>query len=414
MRNISIHSKATRRCCNFGRERRTEKRTFRANAMVSGLFGLLLSSCGTDGNSSDQTSATESTRVSSTTPTTQPVEPSPPTTQPTDTSPPPTTAGLTTPSPGPPVFDRQALGDNLTLPSFILTVTVANTNNGQPNENITTRGFINDPISVYELATFSFDGTADGLRKYFVDGRSYEENQFGDWYLYEAGNAAAPDYSNRLDLRSGTLAGVLTAELVGLEDFAGIAANHFVFDETDLASFASYTPENPAPAVEGDFYLAQEGNHVLYTHSKETAPGRTYEVTEALSSVGQLTEITLPAELAPMTQALDIGVDLGGLLPPGALLSSMIRYKNGIGVDYYTYKTSVRANDEFLNFYRTLPPTNGWTVSHIGHVKPHLEQVNCETSVECVILNNGGEQIVVSFGGGITVEYDREHVFSPH
>ena len=80
-----------------------------------------------------------------------------------------------------------------------------------------------------------FDGTADGLRKYFVDGRSYEENQFGDWYLYEAGNAAAPDYSNRLDLRSGTLAGVLTAELVGLEDFAGIAANHFVFDETDLA-----------------------------------------------------------------------------------------------------------------------------------------------------------------------------------
>jgi hypothetical protein len=94
-------------------------------------------------------------------------------------------------------------------------------------------------------------------------------------------------------------------------------------------------------------------------------------------------------------------------------LSSMIRYEHGIGVDYYTYKASVRTNDEFVNFYRTLAPTNGWTVSHVGHIKPHLEQINCETSVECIILNNGGEQIVVSFAGSITVEYDREHVFSP-
>lgn len=382
------------------------------NAMASvAMVGLLLAGCGTSGTSSDQTSGTESVEASSTT---QPTETSPPpttTTEPTETSPPPTTAGSTLP-PGPPVFDKQALGDNLTLPSFTLTVTVANTNNGQLNENITTTGFISDPISVSELATFSYDGTTDGLRKYLVGGRSYEENQFGDWYLYEAGNAAAPNYANELDLRSGTLAGVLSARLADQADFEGIPANHFVFDETDLASYASYTPERPAPAVEGDFYLAQEGNYVLYTHSKETSPGRTYEVTEALSSVGQLTEITLPSELAPMTEALDIGVALGRLLPPGASLSSMIRYKNGIGIDYYTYKASVRSNDELLSFYRALPPTDGWSVSHVGHIKPHLEQVNCETSIECTILNNGGEQIVVSFGGGITVEYDRDHIFS--
>ncbi len=387
----------------------------RAKAMVSAvMIGLTIASCGANATSSDQTPVAESPVVSSTT---RPIETSPSSTtqstaQSADTSPPPTTAGPTV-SPGPPVFDRQTLGDNLTLPSFILTVTVANTNSGQLAENITTSGFISDPISVYQLATFSFDGTTDGLRKYLVDGRSYEENQVGDWYLYEAGNPTAPDYSDRLDLRSGTLGGVLSAQLAGQEDFAGIPANHFVFDETDLASYASYTPENPAPAMEGDFYLAQDGNYVLYTHSKETSPGRIYEVTEELSSIGQLAEIALPPELAPMTQALDIGTDLGGLLPPGASLSAMIRYQNGIGVDYYTYKTSVRNNDDFLNFYRTLPPTNGWTVSHIGHIKPHLEQINCETSVECVILNNGGEQIVVSLGGGITVEYDREHVFSP-
>jgi hypothetical protein len=354
----------------------------------------------------------ESTQTSSST--TQPTLTSPPTTaQPSETSPPPTTAGVTAPS-GPPVFDPQAIGSNLTLPSFVLTVTVANTNSGQLNETVTTTGVINDPISVYQLATFSYAGTTDGERNYLVGGRSYKENVSGDWYLFEAGDPAAPDYTDRLDLRSGTLAGVLSARLAGQEDFEGIPANHFVFDETDLFSYASYTPENPSPAVEGDFYLAQEGNYVLYTHSKETSPNRTYEVTEALSSIGQVGEITLPAELAPMTQALDIGVDLGGLLPPGASLLSMIRYQHGIGVDYYKYATSVRAIDEFLGFFRALPPTNGWTVSHIGHIKLHLEPINCETSVECVILTNGGEQIVVSFGGGgITIEYDREHVFSP-
>ncbi|MEO7398306.1 MAG: hypothetical protein ABIW84_07070 [Ilumatobacteraceae bacterium] len=87
-----------------------------------------------------------------------------------------------------------------------------------------------------------------------------------------------------------------------------------MFDETDLARYSSYTPENPSPAVEGDFFLAHDG---------------------------------------------------------------------------------------------------GWTVTHIGHISAHLEQINCETDVECVILSNGGEQIVVSFRGGITLEYDHRHIFSP-
>ena len=377
--------------------------------MSVGFVGLLFASCSTDATSSDQTLA-PSTFASSTT---QPTETSaPPTTQSTETSPPPTTAGITTPS-GPPVFDPQALGSNLTLPSFILTVTVANTNNGQLSEIVTTTEFIKDPISVYKLATF--DGTSESVRDFLVNGRSYEENNSGDWYLFEAGSPEAPDYTDRLDVHStGTVAGVLSARLDGQGDYAGIPANHFVFNETDLFSYASYTPEHPSPAVEGDFYVAQEGNYVLYAHSKETSPGRIYEVTEALSSVGQVAEIALPAELAPMTQALDIGVDLGRLLPPRASLSSMIRYKHGIGVDYYAYRTFPGTYDEFLNFYRGLPSIDGWTVSHVGHIKPHLEQINCETSVECVILNNGGEQIVVSFGGGgITVENDREHVFSP-
>ena len=381
----------------------------RNNGLVTvWLVGLLLAGCSSDGAVSDRDAGAESTRASSSTPAT---DTSPPTTQRTESSLASTTAPPSTLPPGPPVFDQRTLGDNLLLSSFVLTVSVGNTIGGQLNENVTTTGFIKDPLSVYELATFSSGGTTDGTRSYLVGGRSYEENQFGDWYLGEAGSAT--NYSHDLDLRSGTLAGLASARLAGQEDFAGIPANHFVFDETDLVGYSSYSPANPGPTVEGDFYLAQEGNYVLYTHSKETSPDQTYEVTEALSSVGQVPPITLPADLASMTQALDIGAGLSSLLPPGSSLRTMIRYKNGIGVDYYDYATTVRTNDELMNFFRALPPTNGWVVSHVGHIRPHVEPTDCETSVECVILENGGEQIVVSFDGGITVEYDRDHVFSP-
>ena len=161
-----------------------------------------------------------------------------------------------------------------------------------------------------------------------------------------------------------------------------------------------HTPGYPAPAVEGDFFLTQEGNHVVHT-LEETSPDlRSHE---ALSSIGQVTEIALPPELTPMTEALDIGVALEASYCPAS--SSMIRYVYGIGVDYYRYETPVRSNDEFLSFYRALAPTDGWTVSHIGHIRPHLEDVDCETAVQCVILDNGGDRIVISFAGSITVEY---------
>ncbi len=299
------------------------------------------------------------------------------------------------------------------LPSFVFTITVDNTNGGQLSENITATGYIQEPLSMYKLATFSYDGVTDGTRSYLVGGRLYNEDQFGSWFLYEAGSRAIPKPANDQDVRSSILGGVLTAQLAGQEDYAGLPANHFVFNETNLASYASYTPENPSPAVEGDFYLAQVGNYVLYAHSKETSPGRVYEVTEAMSSIGLVAPIELPADMAPMSQALDIGVGLTTLLPPGSSLSTMVRYSNGIGVDYYEYITPLKNNEELVDFYRTSPTIGGWTVAHVGHITPHVEQINCETRVDCVILRNGGEQIVVSFAGTIILEYDYQHVFSP-
>ena len=368
------------------------------------MISLLTVSCDADKTSQVQPVVADSADPSSSAPTTTTSLPSTPPAASTSV------AATTTVASGPPVYDPQRLGDNLELASFVLTLTVDNTNDGQLAQTITTLGYVKEPISMYRLATFS--GSTDSTRSYLVNGRSYEENQFGDWYLYEAGSRAAPAPSANIEFRSGILAGVLTAQLVGQEDFAGLPANHFVFNETNTSSFSYYTPENPSPTVEGDFYLAQEGNYVLYAHSKESSPGRTYEVTEAMSFVGQVGAITLPDDMAPMSQALDVGVGLTSLLPPGSALSGLLRYTNGIGIDYYTYTTPVKG-DDVLNFYRTMPPTSGWTVAHVGHITPHQEPTDCETRNECVILRSGSEQVVISFAGTILLEYDHQHVFSP-
>jgi len=370
-----------------------------------GLVGLLLAGCAANDASPAATAAPGSSGPVAAVP---PTDSSAPTSS---TVPAKSTAPTSTERPGPPVYEPNHLGEILDLASFVRTISVYNTNGGQLAENITTIGYTREPVGMYRIATFGAGN--GGTRNYLVNGRTYDENQFGDWRLHEAGSRAAPDPSENIELRSGILAGVATAQLVGQEDYAGVPANHFVFNEIDTTSFDYYTPEKPSPTVEGDFYLAQDGNYVLYAHSKETSPGRVYEVTESMSFIGLVDEITLPDDMAPMTQALDLGASLAVLLPPGSALSGLLRYANGIGVDYYTYTTPAKNNDDVLNFYRTMPPTNGWSVTHIGRIKPHLEPTNCETRNDCVILQKGGEQVVVSFAGTIMLEYDRQRMFSP-
>jgi len=90
----------------------------------------------------------------------------------------------------------------------------------------------------------------------------------------------------------------------------------------------------------------------------------------------------------------------------------MIRYKNGIGVDTYTLTTPTTSIEEFLNFYRALPPTDGWTVSHVGHVTLH--ENDCEFTRECVIINKGSTQVILYYNGGsIRAEFDWPHWYSP-
>jgi hypothetical protein len=306
----------------------------------------------------------------------------------------------------PPVYDPNKLGDIRQLDSFIVTVNIKNTVNGDLTETTNTMGYIREPFSAYSLLDLGSDDT----KTYVVGGRTYEENNSGDWYL-------STDANNSLlfaaDIPAGNTGGLLDAQFAGQEEFQGIPANHFILEKTDDPPNES----NVKSDVEGNFYLAQDGNYVLYSHSKRTTTQgdftQVYEVTQAMSSINQLTEITLPPDFLPMDVALDLPENLGLPLPPGTTLAGMIRYNSGgIGVDYYSYRTSVKNNDEFLEFYRNLTPTDGWTVVHIGKVSLH--ESDCEFSQDCVIIKKGNMQVVLTYkGSAVKAEFDWPHLFSP-
>jgi len=307
-----------------------------------------------------------------------------------------------TPTVWPPVFDLWSLEDLRGLDSFVATVNEKNTVNGQLTERTFTIGYVQEPYGAYRV--IEYDGGVN--RTYFVNDRMYELTGTGDWYI----SVGKKDelFSEADPARN---AGKLVeARYAGEEAYDGIAAHRFVLDKADS------TDSNTDYQVEGELYLAREGNYLLFSHQLETSKQgdfvQTFEVTYTLSSNDQLTEIKLPADMEEMVSTSDLPFELALPLPPDSAFSGMIRYESGIGVDLYTLSTPKTSIEEFLSFYRDLPATDGWTVSHVGHVNLHQE--DCEFIRECVIINKGSTQVILYYNGGsIRAEFDWPHLYSP-
>lgn len=303
----------------------------------------------------------------------------------------------------PPVFDFGSLQDIRNLDSFIVTVNEKNTVNGQLTELTNTNGFIKEPYRAYNHNQYS-----SGIdRTYVIDDRTYELTGSGDWYI-SAGSSN--DFFYRADIPGGNTEKLLEAKFVGQEDYQGIPAYHFV-----LAAVTS-TQAGTDLQIEGDFYLAQAGNYVLYSHWKETSRQQNftqiYEVTEALSSINQLAEIQLPADMEKMATAAELPGEMALPLPAGSAFSQMIRYQHGIGVDLYFFHTPRISGAEFLDFYRQLSKTDAWQVTHIGHVRLH--ESDCEFTQECVIIRKGDTQVILYYNGSdIRLEFDWPHLYAP-
>ncbi|MEX2143162.1 MAG: hypothetical protein WD740_01090 [Anaerolineales bacterium] len=327
----------------------------------------------------------------------------PPTSDPASATQPPTQAPSATP--WPPVFDINKLGDIRELDSFIVTINLKNTVNGDLTEINTTIGYIREPFSAYAWLDLGTDDT----KTYVVGGTVYDVNNFGNWYLSTQANQ---NLLYQADIPASNTGGLVGAQFAEQVEFEGIPAFHYILDKTDNPP----NELNVKSDIEGDFYVAVDGNYVLFSHSmRNTSQGdfhQVYEITQTLSSINQLSEITLPADFLPMEAALALPQDLGLPLPGGSEMTGMIRYNSGgIGVDYYTYSASVSNNDEFLEFYRNLAATDGWTVSHVGKVKVHYE---CEYSRDCVIINKGSTQVILFYKSyTIGADFDWKHVYSP-
>jgi hypothetical protein len=308
-----------------------------------------------------------------------------------------------TPTVWPPVLDLRSLEDIRNLDSFVVTVNEKNTVNGQLTERTITVGYIREPFSAYLVNEYH-----SGVdRTYVVNDRTYALTGSGDWYI-SAG--ASDDLFLEADIPAGNTEKLVGAEFVGEEEYQGIPAYHFELKPSDPMD------ANANDQVEGDFYLAIDGNYVLFSHWKETSRQgdfvQIYEVTEALSSIHQLTEIELPADMEGMVPAAELPFELKLPLPPGSAFRGMIRYRSGIGVDLYYLSTPKTGLDEFLDYYRGLPPTDGWTVSHVGHVRLH--QDDCEFTRECVIIQRGSTQVILYYNGAdIRAEFDWPHLYAP-
>lgn len=301
----------------------------------------------------------------------------------------------------PPVYDPNLLGDIRDQDSFVVTVKEQSMSQGQQNNGRTlTMGYIREPYAGYFINEYS-----SGVEKsYLVDGRSYTLTGTGDWYIEER-DINILDQANLPEANTSDLA---AAEFVGEEEYEGIPAYHFVLEQVNLPD-SSYT-------IEGEFYLAKEGNYVLFSRWKSgTSDADYWQITTSVSAVNQLTEISLPPEMQDMPTAAEVPVELALPLPPDSSFLSMIRYQALSSIDRFWFSNPFVNEDEFLEFYRNLPGTDGWTVSHIGFVTRHGTE--CQEIHECVIINKGSTQVVLAIdplsGNSLRAEFDWGHIFSP-
>lgn len=295
----------------------------------------------------------------------------------------------------PPVFDPEVLGDSRELASFSSTETNRRTESGV---------VMVDKSDSFEYIKEPFSMHWSGGDMYVIGSRLYERINARLGWHYQA----VTDQQDVLEWQAVLtptvyLSNLETAQFLGQEDFKGIPANHFSFDLTNYRVTSPPRPEDwefARDTVQGDFYLSQVGSYLLFYQVIEKGilyePYRTAQYVAVqenkyeLSMINQLAEISLPANF-------DLELDFGLPLPAGTTLNEIVSYRDGFSPDSYYYTLLVN-NDEFLEFYKNLAPANGFTFSRIGTVP---NNINCD-SQDCVILNMGSIEILLTFVSGTT------------
>ncbi len=186
-----------------------------------------------------------------------------------------------------------------------------------------------------------------------------------------------------------------SARFVSEEDYHGVQANHFVFDQNDLVPF---TPE-PGYKLEtftGNIYLTKDGNLPLHFDFKSTGniwwervkKGDNYETVYSpgsadwsidLGQINQVNSIDFPPD-APTQVSLQVDVPM----PQGCTLHDIMVFSGKPPYDY-TF-TCAQSLEEIFTFYQQLQPPTGWSVNTVA------QQGNSRMAV----LNKGAQLVILS------------------
>ena len=275
------------------------------------------------------------------------------------------------------VFDPATIGNIGELNSYVLSTqnqyTYTNKDGTTTDGNVQAIGeYVKEPKRYHITRDWKDSTTPNGHVEYFW----VEDKIFGlegvSWFIHFDSAKPNEDFVQGIqdDIGFTDLSLLKDAHFVGQEDCQGIPCYHFTFDQTNYTSdVLQYLNSVEA---QGNIYLARNGNYPIHYDEKSTkifssGTKLVKVVTRDLSSINQLTEISLPADI-PQVNPPDIP------LPDGTeLVNAQPFLDKGMA---YTYDT-ILSVDEAISYYLTLSPNSGWSVSYAelgGEVAIYLKK----------------------------------------
>jgi hypothetical protein len=312
-------------------------------------------------------------------------------------TPQPTNTPTQTPIPthDPSVYDPYTIGDSRNLDSFIISVVQRTSGNAITEKYQWKIEYSRQPLNIHQTSDFSTN-RSDAYQKK-SKGEAY---QVGDW-VYMAGmgsgfsvQPAGRDYAglyNKADMRyNAGISYFNSAKYIGQETYQGDPAYHYTVDQTNLKSNLGNLKIDKA---QGDIYLAVIGNYLLHYNFSLVGkvvvmPGQVDFGEGKLEYSGDMTGINQPLEITLPAQYNQVIFDPGVPLPQGTTLD-LIGFSD-IGQTGYTY-TTTSSLDEFLAFYKKMPPTDGWSMVQAGDI------TTPESCQNCVLVSKGSVEATLKW-----------------
>jgi hypothetical protein len=306
----------------------------------------------------------------------------------------PTSTSAPTATPNPTIYNPAAFGDIRKVDSFVVTTVWNKTGQDYLYNDQRRYEYSRSPAAFHTFSNFKDLTTSTSGDTFWLGDWNYsKDNLSGDWVVRKVD----PKNFNTFPLgdfdlgKTISISNFKSATYKGIEQYKGIPAYHYTFDETNLIKIDGWNVEK----VSGELYVSVENRYPLHSYARFSGKiirvsGATTtwaegidERTQDLVSFNQPVKISLPADYPN----LDLNLDLP--LPPGSVLDAVVQRVKGEKT--YSYVTPVN-EAEFRAFYTALTPTNGWSVQKLVDVKGPVFWCTA-----CPNLSKEKQQVVLEF-----------------